>query len=412
MNTKIFEKMKTVMIYHDNLYGEHVGSTEKLLQNFALNIAKSGDYKVIAVYGKNNGEYFSTEKQIKNLTLVPFYHSKRQTSEPFNCIDMNPDLSSILEKYKVNAVITCVWSEYQFPIINIPSTIPILLISPFGHYCSNGNVRKMYVSGVSNTLFLNGRRVKCAEKFYNPLKTPRYNKNKGKNIKKVIFGRTGRPDENIFDPISIKAFSLLEKEYGSFVEFRYANPSKSAYELARKLNIKNIIFYDWLDEQKLSKFYQDIHVFAHSRIDGETIGISIAEAMLNQCPIITHISKYHNDHINFLSEPYSKIAGLDNYEEYYQHMKWFVENKEQISNLGLQSRNVAIEIFDEKNIWNKVLKDVSELVSYYGKPISNSKIHNKTQKFRWMIKKLMISIFPNKLQNMIKKTIIKYGKGV
>lgn len=398
--------MKTVMIYHDNLFGDRLGSTEKLLQTIAIHAA--GLFKVLAVYGKRNGENFPGKiHEIKNLILVPFYHSRREPSEPFRCLKMIPDISTIIKLYNVQTVVSTVWSEYQFPMIDIPPTIPVLLISPFGNFCSNGNVRKVYVSGRTNANLLKAKGIHSAEMFFNPLPVPPFNDKKNKIRPVCIFGRTGRSDENIFDPISLKAFSRLEREYGDQVKFIYVNPCEKARQMAHALGIKRIEFREWLNERQLVEFYSEIDVFAHSRYDGETVGIAIAEAMLAQCPIITHRSRYHNDHLYFLQEPYARVADIDSDGEYYEHMKWFMQNQKQIPALGIKSREVAIRLFDENMILNKVINDLLYVSSFYGKQNHSFNIYT-IRRFGWRIRIAVGRLIPISIKGYLNAYKEKY----
>ena len=108
-----------------------------------------------------------------------------------------------------------------------------------------------------------------SEVFYNPLPetSKRYLKKKI-NPKKIIFGRVGRNDDEIFDPISIYAFKKLEDKYGNKVSYNIVNPPPKMIQLAKKLKIVNINYLYMLTEEQLIEFYYEIDVFAHARKDG------------------------------------------------------------------------------------------------------------------------------------------------
>ena len=74
-----------------------------------------------------------------------------------------------------------------------------------------------------------------SEIFYNPLPetSKKYFKRKI-NSKKIIFGRVGRNDDEIFDPISIYAFKKLEDKYGNKVSY-IVNPPPKMIQLAKNL---------------------------------------------------------------------------------------------------------------------------------------------------------------------------------
>jgi len=286
-------------------------------------------------------------------------------------LDMNPDLNTILATADPSVFIGAVWSSTQFPIIHIPKKIPLFLISPFAVFCSNGNVRKLYVSGTSGTSQLRKKGIWFAQTFFNPLTVPPWNPKKGVSKSKseqIVFGRCGRPDPNIFDPISLLAFAKLEKEYQDKVKYVYVNPSHKARDLVKELKLQQVEFREWLSDTQLQCFYQDIDVFAHARGDGETLGVAIAEAMLAQNPVISHRSRYHNDHKFLLLEPFGKMAGIDDWQQYYEFMKFFVEHRHKLPELGRRARDFAVRYFDKDIASKNILKDVSQAASYYGKP--------------------------------------------
>ena len=363
---------KRVIVYHDNLFGKSIGSTEKLLHDFIRILSSSDSFDIFVVYSKSNGEIVPSDLfPSGNRSFLLFTHSKREDALPFRCLDMKPDLSSILSTVNPDLFICAVWANGQFPIIDIPKRIPLFLISPFGTFSSNGNIRKLYVSGFTGKSGLRKSGIRFAEVFFNPLLVPPMNYKKcmpKSKDKQIVFGRCGRPDPNIFDPISLLAFSKLEKEYRDNVKYVYVNPSDKARDLAGELKLRQVEFRDWLSEAELRTFYQEIDVFAHARADGETLGVAIAEAMLAQNPVISHLSHHHNDHIFLAREPFGKVAGIDNWQQYYEFMKSFVEHREQIPDMGKRAREFAIPYFDKNIISQKILKDVSEAASYYGKP--------------------------------------------
>ena len=248
--------MKTrVIVYHDNLFGASIGSTEKLLHDFMRILSNADVFDVFAVYGKNNGQAIPADLLgLANCNFLSFTHSHRESQEPFRCLDMKPDLNAILATVDPSVFIGAVWSGTQFPIINIPKKIPLFLISPFAVFCSNGNVRKLYVSGTSGTSQLRKKGVWFAQNFFNPLTVPPWNPKKGVSKSKseqIVFGRCGRPAPNIFDPISLLAFAKLEKEYKDKVKYVYVNPSPKARDLVRELKLQQVEFREWLSDTQL-----------------------------------------------------------------------------------------------------------------------------------------------------------------
>jgi len=385
---------KRIIVYHDNLFGQSIGSTEKLLQDFIRILSSAEAYEIFAVYGKNNGEAIPTDLLTSpQCKFLAFTHSQRETEEPFRCLDMIPDFKTILSNINPNVFITTVWADKQFPVIDIPPRIPLFLVSPFGAYCSNGNVRKLYISGAKGVFQSKKAGIWFAEILFNPLKVPPLNDKKCQSKSKsdqIIFGRSGRPDPNIFDPISLLAFAKLEKEYQNKVKYIYVNPSPKARELVKELKLQQVEFREWLSDQELQSFYQEIDVFAHARADGETFGVAIAEAMLAQNPVISHVSRYNNEHMFFLKEPFGKVAGIDQSEQYFEFMKFFVDHRERLPELGKQARDFTIPYLDQEIISKKILKDMAETVLYEGKPrFVFDHVYQGSQRVKKTVKKLL-----------------------
>jgi len=103
---------------------------------------------------------------------------------------------------------------------------------------------------------------------------------------KFVFGRVGRPSRDIYSPIALRAFKLLENEN---LHFLYVAPHKLAIDEASSLQIKNITFIDpTIDDVYVSKLYNTFDVLCHSNAMGETFGNTIAEAMIHGKPVVSH----------------------------------------------------------------------------------------------------------------------------
>ena len=364
--------MKSLIVFHIDLFNQFTGSTEKLLQDIAVLLADSGDFLVWCVYGEN-GHESDVPKLIREhdrIRLFSFSYSCLATRPPWRPLGLDINLKKLLNTIKPSVFIGVVSSGHQWPLTSIPSDIPLLLISPFGDFCSNGNVRKLYVSGNANVSKLKKKGIDIAEVFFNPLEVPLPRIFfPTVNLQKVIFGRCGRSNSAIFDPISLRAFAKLELEYGDLVKYIYVNPPSEAIDLANVLEIKNVSFTDWLSIEELKDFYLTIDVFAHARRDGETLGVAIGEALLNSCVVVSHKSKFFNEHLFLLQEPFGLVAEIDDVEGYYKHLKWCVENKSALPELGVKARTFAQKLFDKNIIAKKIVKDCLEVSSFTGRPL-------------------------------------------
>jgi hypothetical protein len=359
-----------VMFYHHTLMDRLTGSSEKLLRQLALILGETDEFIVHLVFGANaDVDIPASMATHRNLRFVPFTYEVVEPVAPCRVLGMSPAIEDIINDINPRAFVALVWSDNQHLLRHLPQEIPLLLISPFGNVCSNGNLRRIYVSGTQQTASLISKGIEGVQQFFNPLKVPEMNARKAqpKAAGDVVrFGRSGRADAAIFDPISIDAFARLEAEYGERVIYIYINPSDLARQTVQRLGLKQVVFRTWLSDRELEEFYQEIDVFAHARKDGETIGIAIAEAMLAQNPIVTHRSAGFNDHLSLLAEPFGWVAGIDDVEGYYFGMKYFVENIDKLHHWGLQARSFVQPLFDWDAVVPRFVDHVRALFEYYG----------------------------------------------
>jgi len=362
--------MRKLVFLHSSLLDIKSGSTEKLLRNLIRLSVSLNCYKVYLIYESNpNVEIsneFDNDPKISLLDLSFFY-------VPSNIESKKELFKKILNDISPDILVTVVNEPCQDMIRNIPRWIPVILISPFGYFSSNGNIRRLYVSGKKNVQILKKFDVKNAESFCNPFIIPSLNnaKAEARNFSKnqtIVFGRSGRSDAFVFDPISIKAFAMLENKFGSIVKYIYLNPSKEAVLLASSLGIKNIEFKGWQSEEDLTSFYREIDVFAHSRRDGETLGVAIIEAMLYQNPVISHESLFFNEHLQFVNEDFMVASKLDDALGYFNWMSYYVDNIGRIGEIGLKARNAAIDYISAHDLTDRFLKDLEEVSNYVNSP--------------------------------------------
>ncbi len=64
------------------------------------------------------------------------------------------------------------------------------------------------------------------------------------------------------------------------------------------------------DEQRLSRFYNTLDLLLHRRIDGETFGMNIAEAMLHGRPVVSHLSSVDNAQVELLASENDSVVGF------------------------------------------------------------------------------------------------------
>jgi glycosyltransferase involved in cell wall biosynthesis len=152
---------------------------------------------------------------------------------------------------------------------------------------------------------------------------------------KFVYGRIARPDTNIYSNINLSAYKRVE---GDDTCFLYVAPNPMAISDAHNLGLKNIIFIDpTSDELMVSKLYNTFDVLCHSNSLGETFGNTIAEAMINSKPIITHIGRSswcqaHEELVGEKTELFIRDNIVDNYA------------------------NLMLKLKNDKNYYNEISK--------------------------------------------------------
>ena len=150
----------------------------------------------------------------------------------------------------------------------------------------------------------------------------------------VIFGFHQRISDEIYSEIPLEAFSRLEKDKAIF---RIMGGSSLYRDQALRLGLKNVEFIDFSSERaEIENFLNGIDVYAHGRKDGEINSTAIAEALRHGKPIISHLSKVNNGHIECIG-PAGKV--VNSTHEYEKEMNRYLENPGIFENSALTSLN-------------------------------------------------------------------------
>ena len=137
-----------------------------------------------------------------------------------------------------------------------------------------------------------------------------------------VFGRIGRDDENIYDPINLEAYGQVETSRTFFV---IVNPSDLCRNDISRFGISNAKFIDkTTSKERLSKFYNTIDVLAHARKDGECNPANVWEAAAHGKPVISHYGQTFNGHIETIADTGFVVLPNDT-SEYTRIMKGFID---------------------------------------------------------------------------------------
>ena len=357
-----------IAILHHSLMESQSGSSEKLLRDIASYLSSRSNIELTLIYGDSSDNLDEPAFNEENIFHQKFKYSSIGINSPCAIEDLSINFSSVLLERKVDIVIALAWSWSIRHLEEIPANIKLYLISPFGHVIERPNISKILVSGYKNFNKLNSLGYKNILNFLNPLNSEKYSDDSclRKKSDVIVFGRVGRPDPYLFDPISLRAYKLLEDEFPGKVRFIYLNPCNQAIDFAYKNNIKSIEFRSWMNEEELIGFFHEFDILCHARHDGETLGIAIVEALLSGKCVVSHISQIHNEHLRWLKSPFGRFVGSGDVIAYYWAMRDFYIHKDSLGDYGMQAQNSVKDLFDSDRIYSSIYQDLLEICAHEG----------------------------------------------
>lgn len=358
---------KNILIYHISALS--FGGTEKNLQMIAKYLDKD-KYNVYLLHGTKTDKDRSDYLKDSGVNIIKFDYSRVGKNWPFIIYDMSPGIEEIINKYNIDLIITASPGHTMFPIINIKK-IPIILLNIFGSFNTQKNIIRNIsiseeVAKLANRVNNNNRSIIQ----YIPSERPLDEKEKAKNIRNrfniketdLVFGRIGRPDDAIFDPIAIKAFEIAVKEKPD-LHYIIMSPANLAKKLVKDNKIPNVYFLEPSYEEKdIWAFHQAIDILAHFRNDGESCGLNIIESMLVGNPILTHKSHIWNAHLEYLDDSFSLVSEKDDYKKYAENMLTMYENHKNgdLKSMGQKAKAKAEKLFLIENVIDKYEKIIDE----------------------------------------------------
>jgi len=179
---------------------------------------------------------------------------------------------------------------------------------------------------------------------------------------KFVYGRIGRPDGNIYTDVNLRAYKSIENENTCLL---YVAPNPSAKQLAKDLRIKNIIFLNTTsDEIRVSAIYNTFDVLCHSNSLGETFGNTIAEAMINGKPVVSHIGNgsWPQAQAELLGERQDLYVSPKNVEVYAEIMRKLKDNKEYYHEASRYLEMRAMHNYNYVEVAKEYLKLYRELL--------------------------------------------------
>lgn len=187
-----------------------------------------------------------------------------------------------------------------------------------------------------------------------------YEKKETKHEDKLIFAIVGGICKRKAQDIFIEASKRLRHEYKNQVEFwivgNYDNEfARDILEPVKKID--NIKILGELNREEIPNMYRNISVLVCPSYE-DPLPVVTVEAMMNYKPCIVSTgvgtAKYiANDKAGF-------IIPTGDSDALYQKMKWFMEHRSAIKEMGINARNIYSKNFSMKEFENRVKKIMSD----------------------------------------------------
>lgn len=361
---------KNILIYHISALS--FGGTEKNLQMIAKYLNKD-KYNVFLMHSTGTEKNRLPYLKDSDIEIINFSKTTTDKRWPYFIKNMKPELEKVVYEKQIDCIVTATPGQTIYPIINIRK-IPIVLINIFGSFTLQKNIKKhICISEEVKKLATRVVDEKETEVQYIPSEKPIWNKEKAKQIRErfnikdsdLVFGRIGRSDDSIFDPIGILAFEIAVKTNPN-IHYIIMSPADKAKEIVTTKKIPNV---HWLEpsyaEEDVWAFHQAIDVLAHFRRDGESCGLNIIESMLVGNAILSHKSHIWNAHLEYLDSSFSRVSEIDDYECYAKNMIEFSakHQKNELRDMGEKAKEKAEEFFLIQNAITRYEKWIEEAIS-------------------------------------------------
>jgi glycosyltransferase involved in cell wall biosynthesis len=282
------------------------GGTEKFIQNIAVNLSK--DKYDITYFYCDSAPYIGSDwvhpdtdpsrkafLEKSGIKLVKFKVEAKDVRYPTHPW-VGTDFFDIFNEKDFDVIQTARAGHPEFPFTHINSTSIVDAVTLPGMAENKANVEKViHISKFQSETWIKAggdpEKVVIVP-IFSEIKQEDgddFRKELGISETDFVFGFHQRNDPGISSPVPLQAFKQLCSSNPPEIHFVLMGGSHKHDEWAKHLEIKNFHHLPHSGDIKtVEKFLRTLNVFSHGRSDGETFGLSIAEAMCYSLPVVSH----------------------------------------------------------------------------------------------------------------------------
>ncbi|MGE4456625.1 MAG: glycosyltransferase [Arcobacteraceae bacterium] len=168
----------------------------------------------------------------------------------------------------------------------------------------------------------------------------------------IVLGRISRP--NLDDGQFV--YDVLQQVLTKNIWFVSIGSSEQFKENTK--NMPNVIcLQPTTDAILIDKFYNTLDILLHYRIEGETFGMNIAEAMMHSVPVVSHNSVIDNAQVELI-QPLNDLCGgfVVNLQlnEYIEKVRNLINDTSLRKSMALNAKNIADKSFVESTVMRQL----------------------------------------------------------
>ncbi len=328
----VIPKKKPRILFYA-LHGMRYAGTEKNLQLMANSLCDTGE--VFYMFGAEPGYETRARVLDARIQLIPFSYTTAEVAVPHRITTMTPHLTEVVSAHAIDCIVTASPGYSHYP-WNQVRDIPIILLNIFGAPTLQPNVHTVIYNSettkqhAANWIGSDHRaKVQFAPLLTTPPDTTRelgqaLRLKLGIPAEAFVFGRIGRADDGIFDPIGIRAWHAIEADYPN-AHFIIMSPPPALVKIVTEEQIPRVHLLPPSNiEHEVWAFHGALDAMAHFRFDGETSGVAIAESLYVGNPIISHRSHIWNAHTEYLTTEIARVVDKDDVQGYANAMREYI----------------------------------------------------------------------------------------